>query len=403
MPDESLSIVSCTVSDFKKIQVVRLNAAREVVQVTGENGAGKSSFMEAIICALAGKTRAPAMPVRRGAKSSKVEIDLGAFTRTDRYIAKTGNHTVELRAKDGEALGHPRARLDSLIGAGLALDPVAFMDKSPAEKRQVLLELIGVDLTAFAKLHKKAYDQRTEVNRDLVRAKSRIGEPVEAPDQEVSLSALSRELSDAIRSQETMQALKKELAEATANLERIQKMHVVATAKATASGDAVGALEDPAIEPILHRIGKAEGVNRRVRLRQEREEAVAEVAGLQKVSDGLTRSIAAIEEEKGEKLEAAKMPVEGLVVRDEGLWYGKLPLEQAETSKVIQICTQIAAAMAPKLGIVFVKAGNDLSPKTYHGFVKICKKLKLQLWIERYAPVGEEGVIEIVEGEVADG
>ena len=429
-----MRIVSAKVANFKHIKLVEIDELGNVIQITGENGAGKSSFMDAITTALAGKRAAPEMPVRRGARRSRVEIDLGTHILTEVHTAKHGYH-LELRVAgdlgDSAPLTAPRARISDLVGTGLVLDPIALMDQTPKQLRQTVLGLIGVDLAKFTQRHDRAYIKRRDVNRDLAGARARLGEPVEAPDEEVSLSALSKKLvevkeearrnqaarDEARRQGDQRDALSQEFERCSQQAEdlraRLQSMEVAKTSArveyegahrtAVAASKRAGKLVDPEIDPILHRIDKAEGTNRKVRAKKAWVEGSMQVGALEGESSALSREIEGIEDEKLEALAGADMPVPGLEIDDEGLLLDGLPLNQIETSKVVTICTQIVAAMKPGLRVVFVKGGNDLSKKTFGAFVKICEKLDLQLWIERLEAVGDEGVLVIEKGEVADG
>ena len=108
MSNQPFRIVGVTVHDFEKIKVVELDPVGDVVVVTGENGAGKSSFLNALIVAFTGKDAAPDIPVRRGARQSHVEIEITndagvTWILTDIYTKKS-QHYFTLKPKGGKSI-----------------------------------------------------------------------------------------------------------------------------------------------------------------------------------------------------------------------------------------------------------------------------------------------------------
>ena len=438
MSEQPLTIISAKISHFMGIKVLILDGLGKVIQLTGKNGAGKSSALTAVKALLLGKKYAPGMPVSAGKKRSRVEVKLSdgsTLTEVNPGLGKKGSYHLEIRPKDGEPMSSPRARIKALIGGGLAIEPLGLMAKSAAEKRAVLLELIGVDLESFKARHDKAYEERQLVNRDGKAAKARLGEKVDAPDEEVSVTELSKQLvaakEEARRNQERrstatirevgaaslldsvssqkrrVDELVADLAEARSLLERRKDSHAKSAAVAATAISKAAAFVDPDIAPILRQIEESESTNRKVRAKKAWVEGSMELEALRKESAAFTRQIEDIEEEKLKALAAAKMPVEGLVVDDDGLSLdtgkGPVPLEQLETSLIVDVCVQIAAAMKPKLSVAFVENGNDLAPETFEAFTATCAKVGIrQVWIERIEAVGDEGVIRIEEGEVAN-
>ncbi len=432
-----MRILSVIVRNFKKIILAELNDIGDYIEVTGENEAGKSSFMDAVISALSGKRDGADTPVRQGAKQSEVTVVLGenetaAGNYIIRDVRRKGNRYLEVRKNgDEKALLSPAGVVADLVGTGLVLDPMALMTLHPRKLRDTVLGLVGVDLDQFKLRYDEAFALRASVNRDLKDRRARLGEPVEAPDEEVSLSALSERLIEAKEEARRNDKKRQEVrslrdasdkllehrdmargaeAELKLKLKKAEKQIGEVTVKfenahraAQRAGEDAAKLEDPETDPILREMDQAEGINRKVRAKKAHVEGAMEVAALKSQSANFSRTLEAIEEEKLAALAAADMPVPGLEIDDEGLILGGLPLAAASTSQRIVCCTRILAAMKPHLSVVFVKSGNDLSRKTFQDFIAICKELGLQPWIERIEPVGDENVIRIEEGVVVDG
>ena len=79
-----MKIISLQAENFKKITAVNIEPDSNVIPITGKNGAGKTSVLDAIFNTLAGTKNAPDVPIHNGSEKAEVTIDLGDFkvTRT---------------------------------------------------------------------------------------------------------------------------------------------------------------------------------------------------------------------------------------------------------------------------------------------------------------------------------
>ena len=161
-----MKIVKLTANNFKKLKAVEIVPEGNTVVISGKNGAGKSSVLDAIMAALCGKKACPEMPIREGEKSAKVEVDLGDFKVT-RTFTQTGG-AVSIVGKNGLQTKSPQAILDRTVG-DLSFDPLAFFNEKPREQRQILMDMVGltfVDLDlAFADIKAKRSEATTAGKR----------------------------------------------------------------------------------------------------------------------------------------------------------------------------------------------------------------------------------------------
>src|SRR4051812_23810439 len=99
-----MKIVRFTAENFKRLSLVEITPTGEIVEVSGKNGAGKSSVLDAIDVALRGMEVAPRKPIKTGAEEARIMVDLGELvvTRTFRK-SEGGDITTSLRveAADG--------------------------------------------------------------------------------------------------------------------------------------------------------------------------------------------------------------------------------------------------------------------------------------------------------------
>jgi len=142
-PPERLKILGLKARNVLRISSVQLHPDGKSVVLGGPNMAGKSSTLDAIAMALAGKKKGPkvALPLRTGTVKGEVQIDLGSYVVTRTWTRSSDSLVV---TANGVAQPSPQALLDRLIG-DVAFDPLSFMRKDDAEQARILRKLVGLD------------------------------------------------------------------------------------------------------------------------------------------------------------------------------------------------------------------------------------------------------------------
>jgi recombinational DNA repair ATPase RecF len=74
-----MKIVNRKAENFKKLVAVEISFTDNNVIVTGKNGAGKSSVLDAIWWALSGKKHIQDKPIREGQTKAMIRLDLGTI------------------------------------------------------------------------------------------------------------------------------------------------------------------------------------------------------------------------------------------------------------------------------------------------------------------------------------
>ena len=163
-----MNIVKLQAENIKRIVAVEIEPDGALVQITGRNGAGKSSVLDSIWWALAGERSHQSAPIRKGADTARISLDLGEVVVT-RHFAKREDDSVVTRITvenaEGARFPSPQNMLDSLLGS-LSFDPLAFARASDREQVEQLAGLCGVDMAAIERAHKGDYERRRDCNRD---------------------------------------------------------------------------------------------------------------------------------------------------------------------------------------------------------------------------------------------
>lgn len=167
-----MKIIQFTCENVKKLTAVRITPEGNLVQITGKNGQGKSSVLDAIFWALAGTANVQSQPVRQGADSAKIELALGDGKTVELFVERKlsvdGNHPpIIVRSPDGARYPSPQKMLDDLLGA-LTFDPLLFMREGGRGQFGILRKLVRLDVDPeeIDKENKADFDKRTLVNRD---------------------------------------------------------------------------------------------------------------------------------------------------------------------------------------------------------------------------------------------
>jgi len=416
-----MKIIKLEVENVKRIKAATIKPDGSTVVIGGKNGAGKSSAIDSIAYALGGKALCPDEPLRRGKKRGSVKIDLGEYS-VERIFTKGGSRLEVKGSKDetGQAL------LDRLIGkTQLGFDPIAFMHKKRADQLEVVKQLAGVDCADLEKKRQRAYDDRTDVNRTVKSLAARVdGMPhhKDAPDKEVSMSDLLAELDKRRDTNERNDDERDRLEahnEGTTFLinkinaveEEIDRLEVkrkdaheqLKDLRATVEKQqaVVDELKDQDENEVRQQIDASEEVNRRVRENNTRAALATELEEAEDQSSALTDEIESCDDERKKRIEAAKLPVEGMGFDDDCVTFNGLPLDQASQAEQIRVVVAIAFALSGELRIALVRGGSLLDDDSLALLRQAVDEDGGQLWIE-HARAGSDATVVFEDGELAD-
>lgn len=444
-----MKISAVTITNFKRIHEVRIapDADRTILLLGGKNAAGKSSTLDALNAAFGGKRAQPSDPVRHGADEAEilVELDGGELT-VRRLIQADGESALEVRDRMG-AIRSPQAMLDRLVGARF-LDPLAFLQLPAKEQRAQLMKMIeGADrIAGLDEKRGRAFSKRTEVGRDLTKAEGELARlPVVEVGKSIDVAELTSELKhqDAIsaeraaadrtreqcerdttsakgqlarvveerrRLEEELERLKARVvelgmksAEWAEDVKKCEQVEADATAKVDALAEKWFDLQ-PRRAALNEDLARAGNLNRAVYAAEEhmrrRAEAADTVEKLTKERDDLTRVIETIDTRKTEILGAARLPVEGLSVDDEGITLGGVPFVQASGAERLRVALALAMAASPELDDVWIRDGALCDEDTLAAIADHAAAAKKRVWIERVG-TADPGAIIIHDGRVA--
>jgi len=423
-----VKIVKLQAENIKRLTAVSITPDGALVEITGKNGQGKTSVLDAIWWALGGGNAVQSKPIRKGATEAMIRLDLGEFTVTRTFKFKeiknedgtkttTDELTTQLKVenKEGFRPGSPQKMLDGMLGQ-LSFDPLEFTRMDAKAQFDALRRFVpGVDFDDIQRREDADMLARRTKQHEYDReqgAAAAIVIPADAPTEGVVVSDLLAQLRDGnahnaaidaaaadrrnarIKLQDKRDAeglLITGLLEGIAGLERqIQKMRDDATAARARAEDLDKALAiaEPAPEAridtgaIMQRLNEAKGINDVVDQRRKQAEHAAKAAELKGDIDALTATIENRRKAKREAIAAAKMPVEGLGFGDGVVTMDGIPFDQASDAERLRVSVALAMAGNPKLRVIRIRDGSLLDSDSLGLIARMAEEKDMQVWLE---------------------
>src|ERR1700722_10749224 len=106
MSEEPVRLFEFRGENFKGLSFVRIIPKQAVTQITGKNGAGKTSTIDLIEAIFGGGNSQPEMPIKKGRSRAVGTAKITGMTITRKWT-KSGT-TLEIVADDGSNLKSPQ-------------------------------------------------------------------------------------------------------------------------------------------------------------------------------------------------------------------------------------------------------------------------------------------------------
>jgi DNA repair exonuclease SbcCD ATPase subunit len=427
-----MHIQKLTTENFMKVKFAEVNFDEEgnLIIVGGNNGQGKTSFLNSIEVLLNGAKSLPPEPLREGAESGRITAELKSEEGdpyddliVERTIGADRKTSLKIKSKSKKGVKYTQSMLFEIIGK-LAFDPLAFKNMEVKAQVEHLKKTFDIDLSDLEKKFTESFEERTELNRDIKSLEAQFEAKEhhkDAPKEVVTVSQLSEDLeaarkhnkenqekTDALRDLrgdleelteqktqmiENVKKLKKELADFETDVKEQEKSEKTTAELITKAEKIVEKLEDEKLDVFLKKIETAEEENDKVRSNTIRNDLETDIKTKTAVADGLTEKLDGLRTEKKDRLAAVDFPVEGLGFNANGVTFKDLPFEQASGAEQLKISVSIAIAANPKLKVFLIRDGSLLDKENVKMIAKMAEDFGCQVLIEM---VGEESGMTIV-------
>lgn len=402
-----------TINNFRGIVAREIVMNGSHVRLRGPNRSGKSSGALSFLYALAGK--GTSQPVRVGADKAEVEIDIGDWVFKRATLADGKQEPFVGRGKAGKKLPTTPAKfVESLIGSGLALDPLAIYRMRDEDQQATILAALGVDVTAEEAETATAFARRTDVNARRKAAESRVKELRDAgADPNAPPATSARALHDKIeavrkrcaaedRRTVTLRAAKERYERAEAALKAAMD-EVDASSAALATAQEAKA-DETCLADHKAAVGELETLDRRNAEATRGEQlrlGIQEAEALRIESDGLTERLDELSRTRASKIaDAAKVHgIDGLgfAADKRGVTLGGVRLAELNAEQRVSLALRIVFARPQELRTAVIDEAID-NARLKELFAWGAEK-DIQLIIATLEPDGDELKIEIFDGD----
>jgi DNA repair exonuclease SbcCD ATPase subunit len=403
-----MKIINLKAENIKKLVAIDISPVDNVVKITGKNGQGKTSVLDAIWWCLAGSENIQSVPIRTGSDEAYVTITVGDLTITRKFrYDKHGEITSSLTVltKDGAKMPSPQAVIDKLLG-DLTFDPLAFGRMDTKKQFEVMQQFVpSIDFAKLAQENKADYESRTLINAQVKQKSAQVSAITQDPELDMNKIVVN----DLLKQMESAQQVNAEIARRESErqrlLERRKELNLKLSelqfelTEITSKLSFVDTTEPVDISKISEQIRTAERHNAAIDEALRNTKLKEEVAELKKSSDTLTEKIKQRETSKCDAIKSANIPVSGISFGDNQILLNGLPFNQASDAEQLRASMEVAMALNPKLKIIRVRDGSLLDSDSMKIVEKVAKEKDFQIWIEIVDSSGQVGFV-LEAGEI---
>lgn len=413
-----MKILKLTVENIKRIKAIEIKPDGNAVIISGRNGQGKSSTLDAIEMVLSGKDAIPSRPVRDGEKTARIVCETEKYIITRHWTSPETSH-LKLELKGEGILGSPQKTLDQLVG-DLSFDPLEFSSMEPKVQLKMLKDICKLDFSSLDSEYAKAYEDRKnagkegEIHKGTFESFGDIDESI----PEMNIEKIKTERDAVIYKNKQIESSERALLDVRNNVKRVKDSIAEVSDKITKlqselerKNEELQTIEDliPGLttaanelpedtERFDHAIQewtKYEANQKLIIQKKLTEDKLLASRNSWKKSNDLLKEIT---ETKNKMVEEANMPIDGLSLGDGEVLYHKIPFIQLSTSEQIRVSMAIAMALNPKLKVIIIKNASLLDKAGMDELVKIAEEKSFQVWIEKVAEGPDENCIYIEDG-----
>lgn len=418
-----MKIKSIYIHNFKgieELQTIPCDGASIIL--IGGNGTGKTSFIDAIYSVLDSSTM-PVKPINKNGDKAKIQLEFQDGDKTYLATLKITDKTKTLSLSMGEfEVKSPHKYLDKLIGGDVNFNPIEFAEmsktaKGKREQAEVILNILGINLTAIENAITDYKQQRLDSSRRLRDIKKErdvaygnLPEDKEKYTEAISVTKLLEERTLLNASLQKVQKAQLEQKNIDTNIEEAEKQLVLLNEKLAKLNErkkgAIKFLEEnkDIVEKgkeIDAKIANSEAHNKAYNLTTNYDGWEQKYGAEETVHKNLDLNVKAENSKKLKIIEARcnelKFPFKLYVHDDGSIFVDEIPIEQLNTAKQIEVGIELYMNTNPKLKILRLNNLSLCDTKTKEAIAKIINEKGYQAFVEIVEPDSEDLTIEIQE------
>ncbi|GAB6170590.1 AAA family ATPase [Paradesulfitobacterium aromaticivorans] len=403
----SIKINKLEIENVKRVKAVKIEpSANGLTIVGGKNNQGKTSVLDSIAWALGGEKYRPSEAQRAG---SVIPPTLHIVMSNGLVVERKGKNS-DLKVIDPNGQKGGQQLLNEFVEQ-LALDLPKFMQASPKEKANTLLQIIGVGDKLYELDHKEqeVYNRRTTIGQIADQKKKFAKEQPyypDAPKEPVSASELIRQQQDILarngenqRKRQNLQYLQGEADRIKRQIDDLLEKQTLILADLEMAQKSALDLHDESTEELENNIKNIEEINIKVRANLDKDKAEDDSLDYANQYAKLTADINEIRKQKTDLLNGADLPLPGLSVVDGELTYNGFKWDNMSGSDQLKVSTAIVRKLNPNCGFVLLDKLEQMDLDTLQEFGQWLEAEGLQAIATRVS-TGPECSIVISDGYV---
>jgi energy-coupling factor transporter ATP-binding protein EcfA2 len=405
------------IKQFKCLKDLNVDVQGKNVILCGDNGVGKSSFLQFIQIALGAKK----IPPSTEAEGYVIVLKDG---REIKFNVKKGKIVMEA---PGGIIESKKGVIAGIVGAtSLNIDEFVKLSESESgRKKQVeifksmLPEEIQRELANYEGQIAKKYEERTEVGRNLKMFEGSLKKHEsynlliggEKPEK-IDIKAKEEQLAKAVQNNETytrgeitcsqkkegLKSIETEIYELEERLKSLKSSKETLQVEIDKIDTWLKSHSKIDVSQLQSEISNAHESNRKVDSYYQAVELEKTFKEHEKSYEVLTTDIEELRVTVKDTIESMDTPVNGLFFNTEGLVYNGTPvhIDSMSTSEIIELGIKLKMAENPELGMLFIEHGESIGQKRYEDIMKIAKDNDWQIFIEQVVRGQEKLQVEFI-------
>ncbi|HHT9135858.1 MAG TPA: AAA family ATPase [Candidatus Wunengus sp. YC60] len=414
---EGLKFLSAEIKYFKNIKSRVININGMSLLVMGKNGAGKSSFIQALTAMLDVKTR-PDEPITKGkpdGEISSIEVVIGGsvdgiekkYTLHIQFTESKKSGVFTLYNDKGEMMKSPATHLKTIIGEH-SVDPTKWLNESKEKKLKTVKQLTGCELDidkinseikdkkAVKKSKKESAEEMESVLKHHGYSQEEIDrystpKPVEPIQEELKNISKALEAYSGIETK--VKGFKKSIEDSEKRIvetkERIEKLKAqIKDLEITIEGEFTEIEKNksnlvkgdawfeknakPSVDEINDRLQLANEHNiHHAKIMKHSEQQRSMLKCKEEIAT-IDTEVTALEKQRGELISKSQLPIPGFSFDDNEIYIDGLPMNETQlnTARLFDIAVDVALAMKPKLKVVFLHEGSLFDSENLKNIIK---------------------------------
>lgn len=410
-----MKVKKVSIKDFKVLKNIEKEINGNNIILLGDNGKGKSSFIQFIEIALGKQTTIPDIQNGEGT----VWVDKAGQEWMFHVEWKKGKPLVTVTSPDGFK-DNRKSVLANVVGA-MDFDIDAFVEMSEStagrkEQVKVYKSFLPKEVQEFVADQeyrvKRSYDERTEKNREVKTLQGAIAEHpftkvLDMPDKAIDTKALTFQIEAALEHNKKVQGAKERFQSRKNDIDAITEQIRDLVGKRQSFMDmnleAEGWLkqnDEQDVSALLEQKDNAYDINANFEKKADYNKQVAMMQALSEESGELTAFIESSNQAIADAIRDCDSPVDGLTFDADSLIYNGVPVSNASlsTSEIMHLGIKLKMAENPDLGILFIQRGESLGTQRLKDIQSLAKKYDWQIIMEQVERGNEKLTIEIMEG-----